>query len=79
MRSAAEARIVVTLDKDSGDLAFAANQRPRGVILIRFTPLEMPRVLRRLDEVWPMIADEFDNHFIVVGNQSVRMRTMPKD
>lgn len=69
----------MTLDKDFGELAFAANQRPRGVILIRIKPLKMSRVLRRLDEVWPMIADEFDNHFIVVGNQSVRMRTMPKD
>jgi len=46
-----EARIVVTLDKDFGELAFTANLRPRGVILIRIKPLEMSRVLRRLDEV----------------------------
>ena len=78
-RSASEARIIVTLDKDFGDLAFAANQRPRGVILIRVKPLEMSRVLRRLDEVWPIIAEELDNHFIVVGNHSVRMRPMPPD
>lgn len=76
-RSASEARIIVTLDKDFGDLAVAANQRPRGVILIRVKPLEVSRVLRRLDDVWPMIAADLDHSFIVVGNHSVRIRKMP--
>ncbi len=74
-RSAGEARIVVTLDKDFGELAFTANQRPRGIILIRIKPMDVSSVLRRLDEVWSMIAEVLDNHFIVISNQSARIRT----
>jgi predicted nuclease of predicted toxin-antitoxin system len=76
-RSAAEARIVVTLDKDFGELAFSGERQPRGVILLRLKPLEMSHVLRRLDEVWPSIADDLDNNFIVIGNHTVRTRTLP--
>jgi predicted nuclease of predicted toxin-antitoxin system len=76
-RSAAEARIIVTLDNDFGELAFSANQQPRGVILLRLKPVDTSRILRRLDEVWPMIAEELDHNFVVVGHHSVRMRPMP--
>ena len=79
VRTIREMRILLTFDKDFGELALRAKLPPGcGVILIR---LDMPpagavgRLLARLiDE-----RDDWAGHFSVIEPGRVRMRPLPRD
>ncbi len=69
-----EKRVLVTDDKDFGELVFHRRLVSRGIVLIR---LENPRIgdrLQRLAEVWNDVETQAENKFIVISQRKVRVR-----
>ena len=76
-RAQAEGRVLVTHDKDFGELAFR-NRLPAecGVILLRLTgdspDVDNARALRAIES-----RDDWPGHFSVVSDDRIRMRPLP--
>lgn len=68
-----EQRILVTNDRDFGELVFRYYQRHSGVIYLRLGTVELPAILSRLDDVLERYADGLDD-FIVVTPRRIRVR-----
>ena len=69
-----EVRILVTDDKDFGELVFHRRLASQGIILIRLSSPRIEDRLRRLAEVWSVIQLHLEGHFVVLGDKKVRIR-----
>jgi len=72
-----ERRIVLTFDRDYGELIFVRNLPcPAGVIFLRFAPATPEEAADRLS---PLLEDEqfAVGHFLVVDRDGVRRRPLP--
>ncbi len=70
-------RIVITFDRDFGDLVFRQRHRPPGLILLRVRTSSAPELLQVFKEVWPVIETRVSGHFVVVSRRKVRIRPLP--
>jgi predicted nuclease of predicted toxin-antitoxin system len=70
-----EERIIITNDRDFGELIFRQGRPHSGVILFRLTPFDADIQLRkkRLQHVLDNYSDHL-HHFLVVTQKSVRIR-----
>ena len=76
-KASAEARVVITSDKDFGELVFRLQQPTFGVILLRIdVPHEADR-LTVLQRFWPAIESAVPGHFVVVTSKMVRKSPLP--
>ena len=66
-------RILITNDKDFGDLVFARRQPHAGVVLFRLITTDLSVKIARLDHVLAHYADQLDQ-FLVVSLRNVRVR-----
>jgi predicted nuclease of predicted toxin-antitoxin system len=71
--AARDDRVLVTADKDSGDLVFRDRQTHRGVILLRLDDETAENIIRVLTELLAHHADEIDHHFVVVTESGFRV------
>jgi len=73
-----ENRIVLTYDRDFGDLVFRERLVSSGVVLLRFqAPLQAQR-LEMSQSYWPCIEETALGHFMVVSDRRVRVRPLPE-
>ncbi len=73
----AEQRIILTADKDFGELVFRRLLAVPGVILLRLrVPSEAER-LALFQRHWPAVAGAVAGHFVVVTNRAVRRSPLP--
>ncbi len=75
--AATEGRIVLTADKDFGELCFRRLISCAGVVLLRLSaPTETERcdVFRRL---WPLVEENAFGHFHVITDTAVRRSPLP--
>lgn len=72
-----EQRIVITSDKDFGDLVFRDRRASRGIILLRLEDLPAAEWVVRLQEVMGVIEANPVGRFIVVSATRVRVRAVP--
>jgi predicted nuclease of predicted toxin-antitoxin system len=73
-RARSERRILITNDKDFGDLVFRSGQSHHGVVLLRLhdeSPANRVRVMKGLLEQY---ADRLADHFTVATEAAVRIR-----
>jgi predicted nuclease of predicted toxin-antitoxin system len=76
-RAQAEGRILVTHDKDFGDLAFHAGLPAScGIILIRLGKLAPAAIAQRTVQVIAARTD-WSGHLAVIDERRVRMRPLP--
>jgi predicted nuclease of predicted toxin-antitoxin system len=76
--AAAEGRVVMTSDKDFGELVFRLQQPTFGVVLLRIdVPHEADR-LAVLEHFWPAIESAVPGHFVVVTSKMVRKSPLPR-
>lgn len=76
-RADGEGRVLLTFDKDFGELAFRAHlPAASGIILFRITPLSPPHVARVAVTVLSGRAD-WPGHFSVVEDHRIRMTPLP--
>jgi predicted nuclease of predicted toxin-antitoxin system len=77
-RAAAEARIILTFDKDFGELAFrSAAAGIVGVILCRFAPSSSEAAAARLSGTIPSRGD-WEGHFAVIEEDRIRLTALPR-
>jgi len=72
-----EKRILLTYDRDFGDLVFRRRLASEGVILLRLqAPLQSER-LSTLKNHWTTFEKCLSGHFIVVSDHKIRIRPLP--
>ncbi len=69
----AEGRVLITQDRDFGDLIFRQHHRHSGVIYLRLGTSSFTARRERLDYVLDNYADQLDR-FIVVTQNTIRVR-----
>jgi len=76
-RARAEDRILVTCDRDFGELVFGQKALPPpAIIYIRFEPPDVTEIIPRLLAVLDPKA--LQNHMTVIGDSSDRRRQFPR-
>ena len=75
-RGEAEGRIIITSDKDFGELVFRDHRNSHGVILLRLEALTIDERVQRLSEVWGVVEANPSGRFIVVTPNRVRVRAL---
>ena len=73
LRAVAADRILITNDKDFGDMIFRQRQRHRGVILLRLSDERPVNKIRVLETLLGQHADQVLGNFIVATDTSVRV------
>lgn len=68
--------MVLTEDKDFGELTFRLQKPNQGIILIRMSGEPIENKIRKLDEVLGKHFEELSEKFTVVSAQKVRIREM---
>jgi predicted nuclease of predicted toxin-antitoxin system len=65
-------RILLTADKDFGELIFKRALPAVGVVLLRFTVASEAERLALLQRFWPIIERSAPGHFVVVTDRAIR-------
>jgi len=71
-----QARIVITNDRDFGELVFLLRRSAQGVLYLRLPLFNETEKLNRLMTVWPIIEQRLTGHFIVVSGLKLRIRPL---
>lgn len=67
-------RVLLTYDKDLGELVFRRHSLSHGVILLRFGAGTQSERLALLQRHWPSIASSTHSSFTVITDDQVRVR-----
>jgi len=71
-----QSRIVITEDKDFGELTVRLRLPAYGVVLLRMDSEDADQKLMRLREVLTKYQDRFIGHFVVIDNRKTRFRRL---
>jgi predicted nuclease of predicted toxin-antitoxin system len=71
--SVREQRVLVTADKDFGDLVYRDGLPHQGIILLRLDNKTSANTIRVLSALFAQYADQIERHFVVVTETSVRV------
>lgn len=73
-RAATEERVLLTEDKDFGELVIRLGLPAYGIVLLRMNPADSESKLGRLREVLTSDADRIPGAFVVVDERKTRFR-----
>lgn len=68
--------VVLTGDKDFGELVYRDRRSSHGVILLRMENAPIARRLARLQAVWPALESHLPGNFLVVTQSKLRVRPL---
>lgn len=71
-----EERILVTEDKDFGELVYRLKKRARGIILIRMDVKERQMKWLRLKKLIEHYKERLPGHFVVIDSHKYRFRPL---
>jgi predicted nuclease of predicted toxin-antitoxin system len=71
-------RILLTEDKDFGEMLFRRRLPSSGIILLRFRTFTREEFFDLLTSFWPDIHRQAFGHFVVVTNETLRIRPLPR-
>lgn len=69
--------ILITTDKDFGELIFRRQQGTQGVVLVRLAGLSLDAKARLVSNAIQQYASRLENTFTVIGPGTVRLRSSP--
>ena len=72
--AAADERVVVTSDKDFGELVFVHQIPCPGVVLVRVALAHEPDRVAHVRSVWPTVMSRLPGSFVTVTESAVRAR-----
>ncbi len=75
-RAVQESRIVVTNDKDFGELVFRSGQAHGGIVLLRLHDESSANRVRVMQAVLDQCGDTLPNQFVVATETQIRVRRM---
>ncbi|HEV3202807.1 MAG TPA: DUF5615 family PIN-like protein, partial [Gemmataceae bacterium] len=70
--------LILTEDKDFGELVFRDGLNSQGIILLRMGKFSLPQRIQRLQEAWSVIETNPSDRFIVVTEKKIRVRFLFK-
>lgn len=70
-----EERVLITDDKDFGELVFHQRLATSGIVLVRLHSPSIAERLKRLAQVWPAIETRIAGRFTVISDRKIRVRT----
>jgi predicted nuclease of predicted toxin-antitoxin system len=70
--------ILLTEDKDFGELTFRLQKPNKGIILIRMSGEPIENKIKKLKEVLEKHLEELSGKFTVISSQKVRIRDISK-
>ena len=73
-RAVAEDRIVVTNDKDFGELVYRSGWEHRGIVLLRLRDESPENKVRIMKIVLAQVGERLQNHYIVATEKGIRVR-----
>lgn len=73
-KASREERIIITNDKDFGDLVFLNKLPHKGVILLRFGTEEVKTKIKFLKSFLKNYSDKITNKFSVIDESKIRIR-----
>jgi predicted nuclease of predicted toxin-antitoxin system len=76
-RAEQEQRVILTSDKDFGELVFRDGLTSHGIVLLRLDHLTVSEILARLQGVWSVVEANPSGRFVVITESKVRVRPMP--
>lgn len=68
-------RIILTNDKDFGDLVFLNNMEHKGIVLFRFKNETAIEKMKAFDSLLESYKNELINSFVVIEEDKVRIRS----
>ncbi len=71
-------RILLTRDRDFGYLVFRERRNARGVVLLRLRARNQWERLALFQRYWPEVEASAPGHFVIVMNDRVRRRVLPR-
>src|SRR5690349_15677215 len=75
--AAGEGRVVVTSDKDFGELVFVHAIACPGVVLVRVGLADESDRAERVRAVWPTVLSRLPGSFVTITTAGVRARPLP--
>jgi predicted nuclease of predicted toxin-antitoxin system len=72
----AQGHVVLTEDKDFGELVYRDRRNSHGVILLRMEDLPASRRLARIQAAWTVIESHLPGKFLVVTRSRLRVRPL---
>ncbi len=69
-----ESRMVVTMDKDFGELVYHSGRRHKGVLLLRLEEASGDEKAAVVERILAQYSDELAGHFCVFQNGRLRIR-----
>jgi len=75
--AAADQRVMVTYDKDLGELIFVHGISCRGVLLIRVALADENDRVAHVRSVWPLVISRLPGSFLTITKSGVRARPIP--
>lgn len=73
-RAVSEGRIVVTNDKDFGQLVYYSGWKHRGVVLLRLRSERAENKVRMMKVVLAQVGERLQNHYVVATEAGIRIR-----
>ncbi len=73
-RAVAEGRIVVTNDKDFGEMVFRSGLAHRGVVLLRLRDERAENKVRMMKVALVQVGERLRNHYVVATESGIRVR-----
>lgn len=71
-----QSRVILTRDKDFGELVYRHGLPVPGVVLVRFLASSRAEYLEVFAALWPLLIPHLQGHFIVITNKSLRIRPL---
>ncbi len=75
-RADQERRLILTSDKDFGELVFRDRLTSHGIVLLRLDDVPVSDMLSRLQAVWSVVQANPRGRFIVITENKVRVRPL---
>ncbi len=69
-------RLILTEDKDFGDLVFAYDQKPSGVLLLRYTFSETEEITKVLIHLLQTRGKDLFGRFVTITVKKIRIRNL---
>jgi predicted nuclease of predicted toxin-antitoxin system len=76
-QAAADDRILITEDKDFGELAIRFSEAAPGIILVRMEEASSQEKVARLTAVLQLASHRLRGNIVVVGADRIRFRRLP--
>ena len=71
-----QGRIVITADRDFGDLIFRQKLNSRGIVLLRLHGQSQVVRLKAFIDLWDQIRSKVEGHFVVATENRLRIRRL---